>query len=166
MTTPGQDTAPQRRSPCRPRAAVPAGFTLIEVLLAMLIFIAGVSGVYGLLSTALGLQRSGLETAVATRALEGIVWQLEQELSQGLHWDDGLGLWRDIEAAPFAEGLFYSCRFSPEIGNERLGTLLASITVARSEAGLAGAEAVSYLLTPGPTAAAAVRGIRRRNSRP
>ena len=143
-----------------------AGFTLVEILLAMLIFMAGVTGIYSLLSTGLGMQRAGMETALGTRSLGQIVWQLEQELGQGLHWDEGLGSWRDIEAAPFGERLFYSCRFAAEIGNERMGTLVASIAVAASEAGLAAAEAVSYLLTPGLTAAAAVHKVRQRKSRP
>ena len=132
----------------------------------MLIFMAGVAGIYSLLSTGLGMQRAGRETALGTRSLEQIVWQLEQELGQGLHWDEGLGTWTDIEAAPFSEALYYSCRFAPESGNERMGTLVAAIAVAASEAGLATAEPVSYLLTPGPTAAAAVQEVRQRKSRP
>ncbi len=132
----------------------------------MLLFMAGVAGIYSLLSTGLGMQRSAMETARGTRSLEQIVWQLEQELSQGLHWDDGLGTWRDIEAEPFGEALFYSCRFAPEIGNERLGTLVAAIAVAASEAGLASAEPVDYLLTPGPTTAAAVQEVRQRKNKP
>lgn len=160
----GVEVCPSAASEVAARGA--AGFTLIEILLAMLLFMAGVAGIYSLLSTGLGMQRSAMETARGTRSLEQIVWQLEQELSQGLHWDEGLGAWRDIEAAPFGEALFYSCRFAPEIGNERLGTLVASIAVAASEAGLASAEPVSYLLTPGPTAAAAVQEVRQRKNRP
>jgi hypothetical protein len=143
-----------------------SGFTLIEVLLSMLIFMAGVTGIYSLFSTALGMQRAGTETADLTRRLDELVWQLEQELGQGLHWDEDRGAWRDVESAAFGEGLFYSCRFSPEIGNEHAGTLVATIALARSEAGLAGAEAVSYVLTPGPTPAAAVRAVRQRKRRP
>lgn len=143
-----------------------SGFTLIEVLLSMLIFMAGVAGIYGLLSTALGMQRAGTDTADLTRRLDELVWQLEQELGQGLHWDEGLGVWQDIESAAFGESLYYSCRFSPEIGNEQAGTLVATIALARTEGGLAGAEPVSYVLTPGPTPAAAVREARQRKSRP
>jgi len=112
-----------------------SGFTLIEVLLSMLIFMAGVTGIYSLFSTALGMQRAGTDTADLTRRLDELVWQLEQDLGQGLHWDEDRGAWRDVESAAFGEGLFYSCRFSPEIGNEHAGTLVATIALARSEAG-------------------------------
>jgi prepilin-type N-terminal cleavage/methylation domain-containing protein len=143
-----------------------SGFTLVEVLLAMLIFMAGVAGIYSLLSTALGMQRAGSDTADLTRRLDELVWQLERDLGQGLHWDEAEARWKDVESAAFGDGFLYSCRFSPEIGNERAGTLVATIAMARTEAGLAGAEPVSYVLTPGLTAADAVRSIRRRKNRP
>ncbi|MFT7463238.1 MAG: type II secretory pathway pseudopilin PulG [Pseudohongiellaceae bacterium] len=155
-----------RRDTHRGRPVSSAGFTLIEILLAMLIFMAGVSGIYSLLSTALGMQRAGLELSESSRLLDQISWQLEQELSQGLHWDEEREAWEDISVQPLGEGLYYSCSFSSEIGNEREGSLLAVITVAGSEAGLGAAESVSYLLTPGHTAAAAVRALRQRNTQP
>ena len=136
-----------------------AGFTLIEIMIAMFIFMAGVAGIYGLLSTALGLQRGGLETGRLSRRLDAVVFQLEQDLSDGVHWDAATEAWVDVEFGQLPDGTVFSAHFVPEQGNERLGTLLVELRLAGGRAALARASPVSYMLTPGPTPAAAARAF-------
>ncbi|RKY19165.1 MAG: hypothetical protein DRQ55_11330 [Planctomycetota bacterium] len=160
MSLPANVTPRARRpsSAPRPRRAQ-SGFTLMEVLLAMFIFLAGVGGIYGLLSTALGMQREGLGTARLARRVEAVVHQLEQDLSNGLHWDADEGLWVDVPLGSLPDGTLFSVVFAPEPGNERDGTLLVELRLAASEAALPRARPVSCVLTPGPTPAAAARAL-------
>lgn len=139
----------------RPRAQ--GGFTLIEILFAMTIFMSGVAGVYALLSTSLGMQRESLELSRATRASEGIVQRLEREISQGLHFDRQQRTWTDIVLAQDGDGTYYSVAFVPETDNEAEGTLLAVVRIARRERDVPTARPVSHVLSPGPTFAEAVR---------
>jgi prepilin-type N-terminal cleavage/methylation domain-containing protein len=143
-----------------------AGFTLVEVLVAMFIFLAGVAGIYGLLSTALGMQREGMGTARLARRVEAVVHQLEQDLSAGLHWDESAGVWVDVPAGRLLDGTLFSARFVPELGNEQLGTLLVELRLAATETALSRAAPVSCVLTPGPTPAAAARESLRSRKRP
>lgn len=142
------------------------GFTLIEILLAMMVFLAGVTGIYALLSTALGMQREGLDLSRATRSAEGVVHQLEQEISRGQHFDASAGTWTDVTAATLPDGTWYAVEFVPETGNEAEGTLLVNVRLARRERDLAGARPVSWVLTPGPTFADAVRAAQARQAPP
>ena len=150
----------------RPTASRPQrGFTLIEILLSMMIFLAGVTGIYALLSTALGMQREGLDLARATRGVEGLVQQLELELSRGEHFDATLGSYADISVGQMPDGTYYAVAFFPEADNEAEGTLLVRLRMAQRERDLATARPVSYVLTPGPEFADAVRAAQAAASR-
>lgn len=154
----------RRASPSRP-SRDQRGFTLIEILLAMMVFLAGVTGIYALLSTALGMQREGLDLARATRGVEGLVHQLELELSHGQHFDPTLGSFTDIPVAQADDGTFYAVEFIPETDNEAEGTLLVRLRMARRERDLGTARPVSYVLTPGAEFADAVRAAQAASTR-
>lgn len=132
------------------RAADCTGFTLVEILLAMFIFLAGVAGIYGLLSTALALQREGLQQAASTRALEGLVHQLQQDLHAGLHWNREEETWIDMPAGTLPDGTRFSARFLGEAGALRQGLLRVELRLAASLAALSEATPVSYVVNPAP----------------
>ena len=140
------------------------GFTLIEILLATLIFLAGVSGVYALLSTGLSMQQDGLELGRLERRLDQLVHHIELELSAGLHFDADSGGWVPVEAARLPDGTWYSVDFVGEEDDSGEGTLLATIRVAGTEAGLRVARPVGHALTPGQTQAGAIRAWRARRA--
>ena len=150
--------SPRRRADPRQ-----GGFTLIEILLAMLVFMAGVAGIYGLLSTALGMQRQGLEASRVTRRLEQVVFRLERELGQGLHVDTAEDRWLDVEAGSLDDGTWFRVRFPTDAPSEAEGRVLVALSAAASRAGLDRARPVPYLLTPGPTTQEAVRAARERS---
>lgn len=155
-------TSKTPRTPAAARAS--AGFTLVEVLVAMFIFLAGAAGIYGLLSTALGMQREGLSGSRQGRRLDAVVLQLEQDLSRGMHWDAERSVWIDIPVGRLSDGTLFSARFVPETGNEAAGTLLVELRLAASQAALPRARPVSWVLSPGLTPAAAARAASQRRS--
>ena len=131
------------------------GFTLIEILVAMLVFLTGVAGIYALLSTGLSMQQDGLEMSRAGRHVEEVVQLLQAQLEDG-------GLRADVQAATLADGTFYRMTYLAGQGGKSASARLVEIRVAGTQKGLDQAAAFPYVLGAGPSMAEAVRAWRAR----
>ena len=124
-----------------------AGFTLIEVLVALMVFLAGVTGILALMTTALAMHRDGLVQARATRRLDDLVERARRLAAEGLLVDARTGEPSGLRAEKLEDGLWWDLRRLPARGEEGP---LAELRVAGSEAGLAAAEPVLCVLPEGP----------------
>ncbi len=136
-----------------------SGFTLIEILAAMMIFLAGITGVLALMSTALAMHRDGLNAGGITRHMEEIADRVQGELSAGKHYDDVDGRMLDIPLGSLPNGTVYAVRFVLRADGEGV---LALISVARHEKNLSRAGPTPYLLTLAPRVEDAVARYRAR----
>ncbi len=103
----------------RPQSLVPgrAGFTLIEVMMAMFILLLGMSSLLGLLTFGAAMSRSASLRTASAGAVEKIVADLEEtlfplELHQGVEVAGEPIEIKDREV-PGAAGLIYSARATP-----------------------------------------------------
>jgi Tfp pilus assembly protein PilW len=146
----------RRRSARRPARRGPAGFTLIEILVALFIFMTGVLGVLALMTTGLALHRDGLQLARATRQLDGAGATLLRELAAGGHRGAG-GERVDVAPRRLPDGTWLSVRFHDAHGDE---PAVAELRLAGTAAGLASATPVRLVLPDGPPPAAEVARLR------
>lgn len=157
-------TGRHARAPARskgPRAR--AGFTLIEILVAMMIFLVGMTGVLALMSTALSLHRDGLVAGRTTRELDALPARLQAELSAGVHQDaDDAGRLVDVDLGRLDEGTVYSVQWVLQPDGEGV---LALVSVAGHENDLRRARPIPYLLTLAPRDEDAVDAWRARRTR-
>lgn len=121
------------------------GFTLIEILVAMMIFLAGVSGLLALLTTGLALHGQGLALSKATAHLDAVGAELQRQLAAGERWDNERQAWTDVEAAQLLDGTWYSVVFLPPGVDE---PLVAELRVATSRKALAAATPVRRAFDP------------------
>lgn len=155
----------------RARAGRERGFTLIEILIALMVFMAGITGILALLSTGVVLHREGLDAARTPQLVEDVAAALQREVAAHALYDPVTRTWSDLRAgfdprtgrlvaleAVSADPALVAVAvdFVPEIGNERDGTLLAHIRIHPRTRGLDDAAALPFLLQPGPTVAAAL----------
>ena len=125
------------------------GFTLIEILVAMLVFLTGVAGIYALLSTGLAMQQDSLQMSRAGRHMEEVVQLLQRQVSDGT-------LDADVPLGKLLDGTCYRVSL---LGSEGMGdedARLVEIRVAATEKGLESAEPYTHLLGPGPSMARAI----------
>ena len=125
------------------------GFTLIEILVAMLVFLTGVAGIYALLSTGLSMQQDSLRMSRAGRHMEEVVQLLQRQVSDGT-------LDADVPLGKLSDGTCYRVSL---LGSESVGdedARLVEIRVAATERGLVNAEPYTHLLGPGPSMARAI----------
>ena len=135
------------------------GFTLIEILVALMVFLTGVTGLLALMTTALAMHRDGISLSRATGDLDGIVGAVRREVAMGLHHDEATGAWTDIEAALHPNGTYYSVRFRP---SERSGLLLAELRLAGNPRELPRARVIRIVLPTDALRAEAVSRYRAR----
>jgi prepilin-type N-terminal cleavage/methylation domain-containing protein len=121
------------------------GFTLIEILVALFIFLTGVTGILALMTTALALHRDGLQIARATRQLDDVIARVQREISEGKHRDTG-GDFADVPAQRLPDGTWCSVHFVDPVGVE---PLVAEIRLAGSQAGLPASRPVRAVLAEG-----------------
>ncbi len=142
-------------------ARAAGGFTLIEILVAMLVFLAAITGILALMTTALAMHRDGLVAHEVTRSLEALTEQLQVEVSAGEHLDPETGAWVDVELRQLSARSVCRVRFESRAD----GTgLLAWVAVAASAAGLPAAQEMPVWLSAEPTAAETVRRYQRRRA--
>jgi prepilin-type N-terminal cleavage/methylation domain-containing protein len=139
------------------------GFTLIEVLVAMLVFVTGVTGLLALLVTALALHRDGLNLARATRDLDALRAEVCAEVAAGGHRDAAREAFVDVTAAEFPGGLRYSVHF---LAGDGVQPDRAELRLGASEAELRTAPPVVFVLPAGPPLGEAVGRWRARIVRP
>jgi prepilin-type N-terminal cleavage/methylation domain-containing protein len=121
------------------------GFTLIEILVAMMIFLAGVGGLLALLTTGLALHGQGLALSRATSSLDAAGAELQRQVAAGERWDAERESWLDVEAAQLEDGTWWSAAFLRGGPDE---PLVAELRVAGSRKGLPGAPAVRRAVDP------------------
>ena len=144
------------------RAREAAGFTLIEVLVALFVFLTAVTGILALMTTALAMHRDGLQLARSTRQLEDVVAQVRRELSAGQH--------RGAEGQPVAiapwklpDGTWCSVSWEPVRGEE---PPVAAVRLAGAQAGLKTARVVRDVLPEGPLPAQEAERLRAARTHP
>lgn len=135
------------------------GFTLIEILVAMMVFLTGVTGLLALMTTALAMHRDGISLARATSDLDGIVAKLRREVALGRHHDEVSDAWTDVESAELPDGTVYSVHFLPSYAD---GLLLAELRVAGRVRDLPRAPMIRIVLPTAPLRAEAVMRYRNR----
>jgi len=135
------------------------GFTLIEILVALMVFLTGVTGLLALMTSALAMHRDGITLARATGDLDGIVARLRREVALGRHHDEASDAWTDIEAEELPDGTVYSVRFVPA---DKSGLLLAELRVAGNARNLPQAPVIRFVLSTDPLRADAVSRYRSR----
>lgn len=134
-----------RSARLRHRAAA-AGFTLIEILMALMVFLSGVVGLYALLTTGLALQGDGVELARATGRLDAVVYRLTQELAAGEHrGEDG---WLDVQDS-LADGTLYAVELRDAGEGPESGLVIARVRVASGPRQLVSAPVVEYVVFVG-----------------
>lgn len=143
------------------RATRTDGFTLIEVLVALFVFLTAVTGILALMTTALAMHRDGLQLARATRQLEDVVGQVRRELSAGQH-RGAEGQRLPIAPWKLPDGTWCSVSWEPVRGEE---PPVAAVRVAGSQAGLKTARAVRFVLPDGPLPAQAAERLRTARTR-
>lgn len=99
-----------------------AGFTLIEVVLAMGVLMLGMSAILGMLSFGAALSRTAALRGGASRAIDALVADLEETLFPlvlDANGDEVAGEPRDVERreVPGHPGLVYSTRSTPNPEN-------------------------------------------------
>ena len=121
------------------------GFTLIEILVALMVFLAGVSGLPALLTTGLALHGQGLALSRATAHLDEVGAELQRQVAAGERWDAERQAWTDVEAAQLPDGTWFAATFLPAGADE---PLIAELRVAASRKGLTGATPVRRAVDP------------------
>lgn len=136
-----------KRAGGHPPRRGPAGFTLVEVLVAMFVFLTGVTGILALMTTALALHREGLQVARASRQLDDVLASVQREVSAtGTEAVEGAER-ADFPARRLQDGTWMAVHFLPPRGDE---PLVAEIRLAGSQAALAAARPVRAVLSTGP----------------
>ncbi len=144
----------RRTLPLRPGAR---GFTLIEVLVAMFVFLTGVTGVLALMTTALALHREGLQVSRASRQLDDVLALVQREVAAELSREPAGAEPSAIAARRLPDGTWMAVRFLPARGEE---PLVAEIRLAGSQAALAAARPVRAVLATGRSPAEEARRLR------
>ncbi|HVQ27019.1 MAG TPA: prepilin-type N-terminal cleavage/methylation domain-containing protein [Planctomycetota bacterium] len=130
------------------------GFTLIEILVALMIFLAGVSGLLALLTTGLALHGQGLALSRATARLDEVGAEVQRQVAAGERWDAERQAYTDVEAGQLPDGTWYSVVFLPAQPDE---PLCVELRVATSRKGLASATPVHRAVDPAEVDAASVQ---------
>jgi prepilin-type N-terminal cleavage/methylation domain-containing protein len=133
------------------------GFTLIEVLVAMFVFLTGVTGILALMTTALALHREGLLVARASRQVDDVLAGVQREVSAAAALAPDGYVPVDVPARQLPDGTWMSVRFLPARGRE---PLVAEVRLAGSPAALAAARPLRAVLSTGPSAADEARRLR------
>lgn len=133
------------------------GFTLIEILVALMVFLAGITGLLALLTSALAMHRDGLSLADATGRIPDVAAIVARQIAAGEHLDPATGLWNDVPPVTLADGTVYSVRFVAGLA----ATPVAELRVARSLKELPRARPVRVPLDLGPPAASVLERTRR-----
>ena len=113
---------PNRRRPSRRRPGLSAGFTLVEVVLAMFVLLIGMTSILGLLSFGAALARTASLRSGASNSIEAVVADLEETLFPLLldeRGDEVVGEARDVvkRELPGYPGLTYSTQSTPNPEN-------------------------------------------------
>jgi len=135
-------------------SAAQRGFTLIEILVALMVFLAGVTGLLALLTTGMALHGQGLALSRATSHLEEVGAELQRQVAAGERWDAERQLYTDVEAAQLPDGTWYTAVFLEPQPDE---PLVVELRVASSRKGLATATPVRRALDPAQVDATSVR---------
>lgn len=99
-----------------------AGFTLVEVVLAMFVLLIGMTSILGLLSFGAALSRTAMLRSGAANAIEAVVTDLEETLfplELDARGEEVAGEPRDLveRAVPGVSGLVYSTTSTPNPDN-------------------------------------------------
>lgn len=135
-----------------------AGFSLVEILVAMMIFLVGIGGILALLGTGLSLHRDGLSLAAGVREIDEVARRLSADVESGVLWDAAEGVWLDVEPTRLPSGTWYDAALEPEVGNEREGSVLCWVRVAASARDLETTRPIPIVASP---LAGVVEGARR-----
>jgi|GEM_PF-2414009 len=126
------------------------GFTLLEVITALFIFLCGVVGIISLFTTALVLHKTSHDRTVTAFALEQAVSKVARMLDDGGLRDPSTGLLKALDKVPLDghPGFFFSATFQ-ESAEEGTDTILASIDISWRARGREMKETFAFCFRPG-----------------
>ena len=138
------------------------GFTLIEVLVALFVFLTGVTGILALMTTALSMHRDGLQVGRATRQMDDVAALVQRELSLGQHRGAD-GVPQDVAPRRLPDGTWFSVDWEPQRGEE---PPVAVIRMAGTQAGLKTARLLRVVMSDGPQVEQEAQRLRQARARP
>lgn len=146
------------------RARSEAGFSLVEILVAMMIFLVGIGGILALLGTGLSLHRDGLSLAAGVREVDEIERRIAADVASGALWDEAEGGWQDVPPTRLPSGTWYDAALEPEIGNEREGSVLVFVRIGGRTRDLPSARPLPLVVDPLPGVVDGAARYRRRQT--
>lgn len=139
------------------------GFTLLEVLVAMLVFLVGIVGVLGLFAAALGMHRDATRrarTAIASPEVQALI---RAELDAIV--DPNAELKPLVKVPiPGERNLFYSATFSVDPARGVSGGVVAAVSVFAMDAGRERGDSFTLYLRPRATPEALIRKAKKDRS--
>lgn len=145
-----------------PRAAS-RGFTLLEIMAALIIFLAGVVGVLALFASALAMHRDATRQAVVAQAADEVRTEIDRILIDLAEGDADLESLPPLQAVPLAShpGYFYSAQLTPdpELGLD--GGILAQVHVFTRDVGKEKGETFTLFRRPRADPELLIRRARR-----
>jgi Tfp pilus assembly protein PilE len=132
------------------------GFTLIEVVSAVFIFLLGIVGVLSLFASATMLHKGARDKTMAALVIQEVLTDIEGKLQSGeLSKGDGTLFPLVEEEVLGHERYRYEARFEP-IGEAEGGMVLAHIALTWKEKGKVRGETFEYIFRSGPAFHASV----------
>ncbi len=148
----------------RARSKSQQGFTLVEILLAMLVFLTGVAGLYALLGTGLSMQKDSLELSLLAGRRTAVRQLLEQQVQQRFLADpralarngEQEAKLEDLLEAQLPDGSFYRVNFVAGSVDPEATLLKAEVRISGTRVGLERALPWTLFLDKGPNMASAI----------
>jgi prepilin-type N-terminal cleavage/methylation domain-containing protein len=142
---------------------VERGFTLLEVLVAMMVFLVGIVGILGLFTAALGMHRDATRrarTAIASAEVQALI---RAELDSIV--DPNAELKPLVKVPiPGERNLFYSVTFSVDPARGVTGGVVADVHVFAMDAGRERGDSFTLYLRPRATPEALIRKAKKDRS--
>ncbi len=123
------------------------GFTLLEVLAALTVFLIGVVGILGLFATALGIHRDATQRQIRAQVTEAVRVRIEERL---VNSSDGEVDLAPVKDAPVEgkQNVFYSATFAIDETQGVTGGVLATVELYTLDAGKKHGESFTVFARP------------------
>lgn len=130
------------------RDARTRGFTLLEVMAALVIFMVGIVGVLALFATGLGLHQDATQRTIVAIATEEVRTRVEEALEDLTAPDAVLPEFREV-AVKGRPGYFFDVDLEVDSDLGLAGGVMAKVFVYTREAGVKDGERFTLFVTPG-----------------
>ncbi len=146
---------------CDPRDRA-RGFTLLEVLAALTVFLVGVVGILGLFATGLAIHRDATERQIRAQVTEEVRVRIEDRLRNAPNGEPDLSAVKDVPVEG-RQNVFYSVRFAvdPEApADAARGGVLATVEVYTKDAAKKHGESFTVFSRPNADPSALIRSVK------